>query len=269
MTPQELNTRLAQELAAFPGKAALCMTDAATGAVLHSFAADTVVTSASTIKTTILLAALDRVAAGRLDLSAPIPLDPAAILPDTAVFEPENPQTAFTLWELLYWMMVNSDNTATNAVLDLVGFDAVNAYAAGSLTLTGTRCRRKMLDFAAQAAGRDNVTTAADQCRMFGLLCRRAILTSPLLDIALDLLQRQRAMSSFLRYIPHPIPCAHKTGGLDHVSHDCGLLWLDERCYALSILTWDGPALDGQPQQKRFIGRLTRLIYDTYKEAPQ
>ncbi len=177
MTPKELNTWLAAEIAAFPCKTALHLTDAATGQILHSFGADAVVTSASTIKTPILLATLDQVAAGRLDLSAQIPLDPSSILEDTEVFEAENLRPAYSLWEYLYWMIVESDNTATNTVLDLVGFDAVNGYIQNGLGLTATACRRKMLDFQAQAAGRDNVTTAADQCRCYELLCRRAILT--------------------------------------------------------------------------------------------
>lgn len=265
MTTQELDLWLARELEAFPGRAALHMTDADTGAVLHSFQAHLPVTSASTIKTPVLLAALDQVAAGRLDLSAPIPLEPSLILSDSSVFEPENPQTSFTLWEYLYWMIVESDNTATNVILDLLGFDRINDYIEKGLGLTGTVCRRRMLDFEAKAAGRDNLTTAADQCRVFELLCRRSILTPPLVDVALDMLTRQRSMSSFLRYIPHPITVAHKTGGLDHVSHDAGLFWLDERRFALSILTWDGPSLDGQPEQKRFIGRLTHAIYQVYR----
>ncbi len=265
MNPRELNTWLEAEMAAFPCKTALHLTDASTGQVLHSFGAETVVTSASTIKTPILLATLNQVATGRLDLSAQIPLDPGSILEDTEVFEPENLRPSYSLWEYLYWMIVESDNTATNTVLELVGFDTVNEYIQNDLGLTNTACRRRMLDFQAQAAGQDNVTTAADQCRCYQLLCRRAILTPPLLDVALDFLTRQRSMDSFLRYIPHALTVAHKTGGLDHVNHDAGLLWLGNRCLALAILTWDGPALDGEPQQKRFIGKLTKAIYEAYR----
>lgn len=266
MTQSELNSWLAKEMEAFPCKTALHLTDALTGEVLHSFGADTVVTSASTIKTPILLAVLDQVAAGKLDLSAQIPLDPANLLEDTAVFEEENREESYSLWEYLYWMIVESDNTATNTILDLVGFDVINTYIRDTLGLTGTVCRRKMLDFEAKAAGRDNVTTAADQCRCYALLGRRAILTPPLLDVALDFLTRQRSMDCFLRYIPHPITIAHKTGGLDHVDHDAGLLWLGDRCLTLAILTWDGPALDGEPQQRRLIGKLAKAIYQTYRE---
>lgn len=263
MTPAALNEWLAAELAAFPCKTALHMTDADTGQVLHSFGADTMVTSASTIKVPVLLAALDQVQKG--DLSLDMELPPDAILPDTQVFEAENLRPAYTLWEYLYWMTVESDNTATNTVLELLGFESINTYITDVLDLKGTRCQRKMLDFEAKAAGRDNVTTAADQCRVYELLYHKAILTPALVEVAMDMLTRQRSMDGFLRYIPYPITLAHKTGGLDHVDHDAGLFWLDGRRFALAILTWDGPALDGEPQQKRLIGKLTRTICETYR----
>ena len=62
MTREELNLWLEKEISSYPCKTALHMTDADTGEVLHSFNADTVVTSASTIKTPVLLAALDLLA---------------------------------------------------------------------------------------------------------------------------------------------------------------------------------------------------------------
>ena len=38
-----------------------------------------------------------------------------------------------------------------------------------------------------------------------------------------------------------------------------------DRPYYLGIFTWEGPALDGQPQQNRLIGQLSRMIYDAMK----
>jgi len=44
-----------------------------------------------------------------------------------------------------------------------------------------------------------------------------------------------------------------------------GIFLTDDRPYYLGIFTWDGPALDGQPQQNRLIGQLSRMIYDAMK----
>ena len=57
----------------------------------------------------------------------------------------------------------------------------------------------------------------------------------------------------------------HKPGGLDHLSHDAGIFLMKERPFYLGIFTWDGPALDGQPQQNQFIGKLSRMVYDAVK----
>ena len=67
------------------------------------------------------------------------------------------------------------------------------------------------------------------------------------------------------RYIPDAVTVLHKPGGLDHLNHDAGILLTDDRPYYLGIFTWDGPALDGQPQQNRLIGQLSRMIYDAMK----
>lgn len=263
MTPPELDRWLDREIAAFPAKVSLLMTDLDSGEVCHAFQPDCQVVSASTIKVPILLAALEQVRLGRLTLTQRIPMPASEILDDTRVFELSLPD--YSLWELLYWMIVESDNTATNRVLDTLGYDRVNAYAAEVLGLTQTVCRRKMLDWDAIGAGRNNYTSAADQGRIYQLLCREEILTPGLVETAMDMLRRQRSMDGFLRYIPDNITVAHKTGGLDYLDHDAGVFLLPRRRFYLGVFTWDGPSPEGDPRQKRLIGRLARAIYDCYR----
>ena len=214
MNKKELNQWLEAEMGSYPCKTALHMTDADTGEVLHSFHADEIVTSASTIKTPILLAVLDLVDGGLWDLQDAIELDPSEILPDSEVFEKENLRKSYTLWEYLYWMIVNSDNTATNKVLDIVGFDTVNRYCRQVLGLKGTVCQRKMLDFEAKEAGRDNLTTAADQCRVFELLYRGKAVSRAMTEVALDMLTRQRMHRSGVE-IKSAFPSERRQPGIE------------------------------------------------------
>lgn len=266
MTPEVLDAWLKGEIAAFPAKTSLLVADLSTGRVLHAVAPDTRVVSASTIKVPILLSALDQVRRGVLSLEQPVEVPAAGILDDTEVFEPENRQNAYSLWELLYWMIVESDNTATNTVIGLLGYDTVNAYSRDVLGLTDTVCQRKMLDWAAIRAGKNNYTSALDQCSMYRKLCLGQLLTPKLTKTALDMLRRQRSMDLFLRYIPDAVDLAHKTGGLDYLNHDAGVFFLPRRPFYLGIFTWDGPSPEGDPRQKRYIGRLAKAIYDTYKD---
>ena len=264
MTPAQLDAFLAQEIAAFPAQVSLLMVDLERDTPLHAFRPEEVVSSASTIKLPILLTLFEGIEAGRWTLRQPISLDPEEILPDTAVFEPENRRPDYPLLELAYWMITDSDNTATNRLIRLVGMDAVNDLCR-RWGAPDTSLQRAMLDWNAIQAGRNNWTSAWDQYRLYAQLYRRAKREQPApWTFALDTLLRQRCQDAFLRYLNGPITVAHKTGELDHVSHDAGL-FLDGRPYYLGIFTWDGPALDGEPQQKRFIGRLSKAIYETYR----
>ena len=263
MTPIELDAWLRGEIAAFPCRTSLLMTDLATGETLHALEPEARVVSASTIKVPILLCALEQVRRGERRLEEMLPVPPETILEDTEVFE--RGVAAYSLWELLYWMIVESDNTATNTVIDALGYDAINSYAQEVLGLKDTLCRRKMLDWAAIEAGRNNYTSAADQGRMYSLLFHGRILDEALRETAVDMLRRQRSTDLFLRYIPENVTVAHKTGGLDYVCHDAGIFYVPRRPFYLGIFTWDGPSPEGDKGQKMFLGRLTKAIYDTYK----
>jgi len=257
----DLESSLRGILDAFPAQTALYCVDLTTGTPLAAIRQDTRVVSASTIKVPVLCCALQETLEGRLSLEETVSIAPEDFCDDTAVFEPGYRQNGASLWELLYWMTVSSDNTATNAVLSTLGYDRVNRYCE-KLGLSDTFVQRKMLDFDAIAQGRNNYTSPADQYRVYGLLYRGEILNEALRAVAFDFLGRSRSFDSLQRYIPDPVPVLHKPGGLDHLNHDAGIFLLEKRPYFLGVFTWDGPALDGQPQQKQLIGRVSRMVYD-------
>lgn len=256
MTRQELIDWVEGEIAAFSCKTSLLMMDLTRGVELLNHDADAQVTAASTIKVPILMAALDLAAQDKISLDQMVPI--GTPFEDTTVFEPENLQSGYSLLELLEWMIVNSDNTATNAVIDTIGMDAVNAFVT-RIGGTKTVLQRKMLDFEAQKAGRDNLTSARDQFMFYSLFawCAKR---DALWHEGMELLYRQR-YGAFKRYLCGPLSLAHKPGGLDHVAHDAGLFMNDENPFYLGIFTWDGPSLDGHPEQQRFIAKLAKKIY--------
>lgn len=266
MTLSALETLLWGTMDSFPAKTALFAVDLATGDPIAAIRQDVRVVSASTIKVPILCCALHDVEEGRLRLNQVVPISPEDFREDTEVFEPGYRQKDCSLWELLYWMIVSSDNTATNAVISLLGYDRINSYCA-RLGLHNTMAQRKMLDWTAVAEGRNNYTSPADQYRIYSLLYRGEILTEELRAVALDFLSRCRSFDGLQRYIPDPVPVLHKPGGLDHLNHDAGIVMLEDHPYFLGVFTWDGPALDGEPQQNRLIGQLSRIIYDFMKRG--
>lgn len=261
-----LEASLQKTMDAFPAQTALYCVDLTSGESIAAIRQETKVVSASTIKVPILCCALQDVMDGTLSLEQIIPITAGDFCGDTEVFEPGYKQDRCSLWELLYWMIVSSDNTATNTVISLLGYDHINRYCAG-LGLTSTSVQRKMLDFTAIAEGRNNYTSPADQYRIYEKLYHGNILNQRLREVVFDFLGRSRSFGSLQRYIPDPVTVLHKPGGLDHLDHDAGIFLLEDRPYFLGVFTWDGPALDGQPQQMRLIGQLSRMVYDFIKRG--
>lgn len=255
-----LEPKLRQIMDAYPAKSALLCVDLTTGEQIAAINGNVQVVSASTIKVMILCCALQDVMDGKYRLDQFLPVTPDNFCDDTRVFTPEYHTDGCSLWEHLYWMIVSSDNTATNTVISLLGPDHITQYCE-SLGLHQSRVERKMLDWQAIEEGRNNYTSPVDQLRIYELLYRGEILNDELRAVALDFLSRSRWYGGLLRYIPDNVTVLRKSGGLDHLSHDAGI-FLTDRPYFLGIFTWDGPAMDGEEDQQRLIGQLSRIVYD-------
>ena len=99
------------------------------------------------------------------------------------------------------------------------------------------------------------------------MLYHGEILNAELRAVAADFLSRVRSFDELQRYIPDAVTVwAQGPWGRDHLTHDAGVFFLEGRPYFLGVFTWDGPSLDGQPEQARLIGRVSRLVYDFMKE---
>lgn len=259
-----LKERLQAVMDAFPAKSALYCVDLRDGTPIAAINETARVVSASTIKVMILCCALQDVMDGRLRLDQFLPVTADNYCDDTNVFVPEYRTDGATLWEHLYWMIVSSDNTATNTVISLLGCDHITEYCE-KLGLKDSCVQRKMLDWAAIEAGRNNYTSPVDQYQIYKMLYHGEILNEELRSVAIDFLTRSRYFGGLLRYIPDPVEVLRKPGGLDHLDHDAGIILLPGKPYFIGIFTWDGPALDGESHQQKLIGQLSRMVYDYMK----
>ncbi len=185
-------------------------------------AADEQVTAASTIKVPVLAAALGEVNAGRLDLAQPVAI-PSPRAGGAGVLHTLPSVSTLSLADLLTLMIIVSDNTATNVVIDLLGLDCVNQFGAEA-GLRGTMLRRKMMDTATAGRGRENVTTARDQATLLDAIAWRDLLPAPLRDFALQALERQQSADGLPALLPAGAVVAHKTGELPGIRHDVGII---------------------------------------------
>lgn len=171
------------------------------------------------------LAAFCRGGTARLDDTAPVV--PANVTANDAP-SPFAAGVVAELGELARAMLSDSDNVATNVLIDVLGRDAISA-ACVALGLAATAVRRKLsgalplIDDPA-ATGR-NAHPAADAATLLTTLAREAARTS---SWVYDALLAQRWNGKLAAGWEPGDRFAHKTGDTDEVSHDGGILTLPD-----------------------------------------
>ncbi len=214
--------------------------------------------SASTIKVPILLAALENVRKKKISLQEKLRVEEEDILNGTEVFE--SGAVSCSLYELLCWMIISSDNTATNVIIKAFGMEGINRYITEVLQAEKTELQRYMRDETAIRNGKNNYTSQKDMQAIFTALFNRSILSEELCALALDILYRQRRLNQVMRYICEPVPYAHKTGTLSYVNHDVGVMTINDRLFYVGVSVYKAEKAEGN---KPLSGRIGRLLYET------
>lgn len=145
--------------------------------------------------------------------------------------------TPFTVRELVEAMLVVSDNTATNMLIDRVGMARVNACGA-SLGLERTALQRKMMDFASLERGVDNVTCASDMVHLLDRIVRGTAMAPERCREMLAILKRQHWRTRIPKLLPPGVEVANKTGELPGgVGCEAAVVWHPARPYILCIFS--------------------------------
>ena len=212
--------------------------------------------SASMIKVFILALAYQDIADGTLSRNETFTLTRDNVVGGSGTLQNRAYGTRVPLKELLEKMIIDSDNTATNILIDRLGMENINAYMQAHGYCSSV-LRRKMMDLAALQAGRDNLTSVKD----VGLLFKRlynGTCVSPELDAEmLGIYDQQTDNDKIPARLPEGTVVAHKTGEVSDVRHDGGIVYTANGDYVLVIFTSDYYPYDG-------IAALSRKIYDAY-----
>ena len=190
--------------------------------------------SASMIKLVVLAALLDKVAAGEIDLAAQVEVTSSDIVSGTGTVQDDGPGT-YELRELARRMIADSDNTATNVIVDLIGMDVVNEEAS-KLGLTGTVMARKMMDMVAADQGMRNRMTSDDAATILDLIASGKLVNEQMSELAMSFLLQQTINAGLTDAIPAGVQVAHKTGELIQAEHDGGIV-LAAHPYVLVVMT--------------------------------
>lgn len=123
------------------------------------------------------------------------------------------------------------------------------------------------LTFVAEDAktGPVNITTPRDMSHFFQLLLAGKIINPTVSDDIMDILGNQAVDDRFPILLPYPTDMAHKTGNLDHVVHDVGIIWTPDGPIILAAMVEDPPNDDRATQ---VIQRLALIAYGDYDVPP-
>ena len=238
---KKLETRveeIANRLDGVMGVAILDLTDGRI--LLHN--ADRVFSTASSIKIAILLELYRQDqearagAKGKAKLDDIYTFDPKDLVEDSQIMAGLTAGvTRVTNRDLAQFTVAVSDNAATNVLIDRVGMQNVNATLR-SLGLTKTMLRRKMIDIAAARRGDENVATPQEMVRLLEMIYKEKALNKQ--ATAEFIKQLSTLKQSYIpRLLPDNVQVANKPGDLEAVRNDSGIVYAQNRPFAISVMT--------------------------------
>jgi beta-lactamase class A len=252
-----LPEKISSATAGFGGTVSIFAKNLDTGATfgLHP---DERVRTASTIKLPILCATFEAVKEGRMKWTDLITLHDADKVSGSGVLGELSDGVKLPLSDLANLMIVVSDNTAANLVLDRVTADYVNQQM-DKLGFAGTRSLRKIrgdgadlkaasgeskagLDPANQKYGIGS-STAREMVSLLEKLEKGQIVSAQASAEILKILKRQRDTNGIARHI-QGIVVASKAGALDHLRSDVGIVYAKGNRIAMAITCDDIPKID-------------------------
>jgi beta-lactamase class A len=271
----DLETVLQQRIAKGPGKVFLAAKNLKSGATVQIQGNDKVRT-ASTIKLPVLVEIYAQAAAGKLKLTETLPMREADIVSGSGVLRELGPGVELPLLGVANLMIVVSDNTATNMLIERLGADAVNARM-DSLGLPATRLMRKIRGDGTQLKAAQGWSKAGllEENKKYGIGSSTSLEMVRLLELLetnklpgskeiVATLKRQQYNDGIGRKLPSTLAVANKTGALDHLRSDVAIVYGKSGPIAIAITVEDIPAIDyGEDNPGlHLIADLAKLIVD-------
>lgn len=214
--------------------------------------------AASTIKLPVLALYAER----RLQTAAAedYRCDPRDWVEDSPLFETLQPGEAVSWDTLAAWMMVRSDNAATNLLIQQVGMRALQQWLQGQ-DLPETQLNRLMMDLDARARGVDNWTTPLEMLTLMERLVTGRLISPEATAWTLAILARCEDREKIPHLFPASVTIYNKPGELPGTRSDVGYLVSTQTRMVMALFTdgltpdWDGPRVDD------WLAELARLLW--------
>jgi beta-lactamase class A len=239
---KSLETRIKPLLDAHKGKTAVAVKHLGTGET-YRVRADVPMPTASLVKFPVLIEAFRQGHEKKIDLDAPVTLKKEDKVPGAGVLTPHfSPGACFPLRDAMHLMIVYSDNTATNLVLDRIGIGST-AKTMEQMGFPNTKIHSKVFKREtsifpdrSKEFGLGS-TTADDMVALFEKLHKGELVSKEACEAMKKSLLACDDKDKFPRFLPSGSKVAFKTGSVDAAKTAAGILYTKSGPVALCVLT--------------------------------
>jgi beta-lactamase class A len=255
--PNGTDQRIQTAIHNFPGSVSLYAKNLDTGAA-YELRADDPVPTASTIKLPIMIELFAQAEEGKLDWNQKLVLTDQDKVSGSGVLTELSAGDALPIRDLMHLMIVVSDNTATNLILDRIGGNAVNSRMA-KLGLKQTAVMRKIMQGKSQPEGVTDEgkkpgnerwgtgrSCPRDMVLLLEKLYRGDLVSKAASEEMISVLKRQQDHNGVGRDMKNP-NIASKAGALDHLRSDVAIVYTQHGAVAMAITVNNIPEVNYGP----------------------
>ena len=266
---QSLDDQVKPLVGSFKGKVSLFAKNLDTGET-YALNADERMRTASTIKIAVMIEAFARVNEGKAKWTDEVVLTKEKKVSGSGILGELSDGLKLTLRDAVNLMMILSDNTATNLVLDVLTTDAVNARME-SLGFKQIKINRKVGSGGESTAGKDpenkkfglGVATPREMVLVMEKLERGEVINAAVSKEMIELMKREQGPNALGRS-QWNVPMASKYGALDRLRSAVGILYTKNGKIAMAISCDDMPETMWSVDNPAYllISRLSQVLAD-------
>ena len=254
MTELEILEGIRREMAAMPGHLGFYYKNLVTG-FEYGIREEEIYGAASVIKFPLFLHVLAECEKGNMSLDDRIVTEESDKVPSCGALNMFTGSVETDIRTLCRLMICISDNTATNRLIRLFGFEAIEQGFA-EMGLAKTRIRRKLFDRSAAAQGKQNSISPKELGVLLEKLYRGEYICKEVSEYAIEVLSEQQIGHKLAGKLGENVQIAHKTGEDDGLSNDIGIVYADQPF----VICFTGHDTDVYPWEDL----MRRSTYDLY-----
>ncbi len=216
--------------------------------------------AASTIKFPLLVALFQEIDAGRIKLTDKLVMRRDLRVGESGTMQYKPIGTKFSVLETATLMMIISDNTATNMVLDRLGGTTKVNQRFRDWGLPNTAVRNQLPDIAGT-----NTTSSKDLVRLAALVSNNRLLSQNSRNQVLGIMRRVKTNTLLPAGIGKGATIAHKTGTLRFIIGDAGIIDMPNgKSYLAGVLV-QRPNHDKRAGD--FVREVSRRVYNYLEQT--